>query len=240
MRRPALLALAAASTLVAAGTATASTDTAPVFSSERVYFHCTGPTKATNANLAAGSAIPTWDTSAPTGSVSGGAGCGTADPAFLVDGTAEKPTPTNLDGVWSGTFTGNLRSITVEAHAIYTGAARSGAFQFGVTPVVFVDGKRMVSDPATLRVTPVPSSTRASEKITFTLAGLNLTEDLDKDGKADAGPGTTKRTITVQLRNQFADVNGVVAWVFDTTEVPSGLTFNPGSPELVTAKLVAG
>jgi hypothetical protein len=235
MRRPALLALAAATGLVAAGTATASSTEPPTFRSERVYFHCTGPTKATNVNLAAGSAVPTWDTTAPTGSVTGGAGCGSADPALLVDGTAEKPTPTNLDGVWTGTFTGNLSSLTVEAHAIYTGAARSGAFQFGVTPVLFVDGVRKVTDPATLRITPVPSSTRASEKITFTLTGLNLTEDLDGDKVPDAGPGTKKRTITLQLRNQFADVNGVVAWVFDTTEVPAGITFNPATAEAVKA-----
>jgi hypothetical protein len=174
--------------------------------------------------------------------VTGGAGCGTADPAFLIDGTAERPSPTNLDGVWSGTFTGNLRSITVEAHAIYTRAARSGAVPFGVAPVVFVDGKRMVVEgtPAVVRVTPVPSSTRASEKITFTLTGLNLVDDLDKDGQADAGKGTTKRTITVQLRNQFVDANGAVAWVFDTIKVPAGLTFNPAAPEAVSAKLIAG
>jgi len=61
--------------------------------------------------------------------------------------------------------------------------------------------------------------------------GVILLEDLDKDGVADPGDGTVKHTVTLQLQHTYIDASPVGAWVWDTTEVPSGIVFNPATAE---------
>lgn len=229
LRRAAVV--GAALSAMAVTTASATAVASPTFNQQQVWFNCDGQqTKVVNANNAAlGGQVPGWDTSAPTASVSGGAGCGQLDPAFLI-ATVEDTAV--ADGAWSGTFTGNLSSLTVELHSIYAGTARAGT-KFGIIPRLYVDGQPLTFDKANLDVTPVRSSTGASEKITFSLTGLKLTEDLNKDGIPDPGSGTKQRKITLQVANRYIDGNAVGAWVWDTTEVPSGIVFNPPSAEPV-------
>src|SRR5687768_5213273 len=80
-------------------------DIHPTFKQEQVYFHCTGDLKVQNND----SPIQ-FSPTAPTESVEDGSGCGVVDPGFLIN-TA--PTGGPGDPAFSGTFTGNLKNMTV-------------------------------------------------------------------------------------------------------------------------------
>ena len=197
----------------------------PSFRSERVYFHCSG-TKAANADQLQGTA-PSWNTTAPTQSVQSGAGCGAADATGLAGTTPVNP----YDGAWQGTFTGNVKSLTVEAHMIYVGAARAAGV-VGAQVRLAIDGTEVIPAANRLvRVTPVKSSSGASEMIRFTITGL------EQFTEPEEGDGATERTFNLTLHSQYVDQNPLVAWVFDTTEVPSGITFNPVATEPVAINL---
>lgn len=196
----------------------------PTFRTEQNYFKCANTTKVENVNwLIFEEPLPGWSTTAPDKSVQAGAGCGTADPSFLANTTEDGGF---ADATWQGTFTGNLKAITVEAHNIYLGATRATG-SFTAQARLWVDGQE-VALPARLTTTTTPSSSRASEKITFSITGLNFI-DRNLDGTPADGNGTTERRITLQLRGIFLDGEAVSAWVWGTTEVPAGVTFNPGT-----------
>lgn len=201
----------------------------PTFTQQDVWFNCDGQdAKVVNASAK----IPGWDTTKPTASVQSGAGCGQLDPAFLIN-TVENTS--QADASWTGTFTGNLNQLTVELHSIYAGTARTGAQKFGFTPKLYIDGELISFDKAILEATPVPSATKASEMIRFSLTNLNVVDDLNADGIADPGPGTTEHTITLQAANQYINTNGLGAWVWDTSEVPAGISFNSATTEATQA-----
>ena len=203
----------------------ANAEIVPTLRSEQVYFHCSGDTKLANVTNADSGAVPSWDTTAPTGSVTQGAGCGWADPSPVRNTQSEGLS----DGVWKGFFNGNLDSLTVQAHAIGVGPGRSGANQT-VRVTLFVDGESVFGTDASgnasrreVVMKPVVSSSQASALFEFTITGLGLlTED---------GEGMSEREIAVTLASGSEPLQG---WVYDTTEVPSGITFNPATPAAVT------
>ena len=211
--RPVRLLLVLALVLAAAPAAADHGDIHPTKRTERTYFKCLGSNKVQNVDMAQGT-MPTWSTTAPTQSVQQGAGCGTAD-----TGVTNANQENAFDGVWKGTFTGNVDSITVEAHAIDSTPRATGSHP--ILAILTVDGEQLL--PQTRIVpTTVRSSTQASSKLTFSITGLPyLTED---------GDGTAVRTFTLSLKS-YADYPA--AWVWDTTEVPSGITFNPATLESV-------
>ena len=195
-------------------------DWVPNLRTERVYFHCEGATKV-HSTVADGSIG--WNTTAPTQSVTAGAGCGSPDGPVWGNNQASVQ-----DSHFEGTYTANLDSITVEAHNIYVGGARAGGpLSFNVR--LAVDGApRLGANGTQVNVTPVRSATGASEMVRFTITGLNLLTEFDD----------MEHHILLTLAGG-KQVNGqaydtVSAWVYDTTEVPSGLTFNPTTAETVT------
>jgi hypothetical protein len=178
---------------------------------ERVYFTCADDTKVQNASAAQGR-IPSWSTQAPTQSVQQGAGCGYYDNAVWISSVL----PSEMHRTtWEGTFTGNLDSLTIEAHNIYVGGGRVSEVFEGAVEVT-VDGAIMARD--FFSVTPQRSETGLSEAIVLSIAGLGLV--------AENGEGTFSRTVRVDLSSSGETQS---AWVWDTTEVPSGITFNPES-----------
>lgn len=89
-----------------------------------------------------------------------------------------------------------------------------------------IDGALFVDNVA-VNVTPVVSSTGLSELYELSITGIGLaTED---------GDGTTVHEITVYLDTDPSQANSI--WVWDTTEVPSGIVFNPAT--LATAQIQA-
>jgi hypothetical protein len=205
----------------------------PTLRTERTYFTCVGATKVQNVSMLQGQ-VPGWDTSAPTQSVQQGAGCGTADTALTNTSTVEN----GQDGAWKGTFTGNLKDLTIEAHMIDVGASRTDDV-FPVLIWLIIDGNTWIERTTQLDVPLVRSSTGASGMLKFSITGLGkITNVLDSNGNVidvktqglvtEDGDGTAVHEITLGLR-AFADYP--TAWVWDTTEVPSGITFNPATLE---------
>ena len=243
MRTGIRLAMAAAAMLTVAVSGPASATHGgihPSFRSERVYFHCAGPIKVQNVALIT-DGTPSWNTTEPDQSVQEGAGCGAVDPG-AARGSGQE---TIYDAPFSGTFTGNLRDFTVELHNLALSRVRPGEL-FTVRVRLSIDGTPVFAETAGqfVNVTPVASSTGASEKFLFSITELGCTRDIvDANGNVvgvktggfatENGDGTTEHEILLTI-DSFA-VNQASAWVWDTTEVPSGITFNPS--KLETAKL---
>lgn len=190
---------------------------------ERVWFTCGASTK---AHLQTSGSVP-WKLTAPTQSVQAGAGCGVVDNGLWGNNQVSVQ-----DAHFAGTYAGNLNQITVEAHNIYVGEARaSGPFTVNVR--LNIDGTDIYGATGKdVQVMPVRSSTGASEMIKFTMTNLNMLTEPDdiehnviftlSGGRQLANPGAGWPVREAQS-----------IWVYDTTEVPSGLTFNPTAAEAV-------
>ena len=204
--------------LVLAVAAPAVAVTEPTLRTERTWFHCAGTAKVQNAEYAQRN-VPSWTTTAPAQSVQQGAGCGYYENA---GGGYLGSNETTLDSIWEGSFTGNLDSITMELHNIHASAARAtGPFKLRAN--LLVDGVDVLDpDAPQIEVAPVPSSTKLSEMLRFTVTGIGL--------RTEEGDGQQVRRIRLIIRSLSEEQS---AWVWDTTEVPAGLTFNPAAPEAV-------
>jgi len=208
MRRGLLVALSGLLVLPLGGVATATHGGIhPTFRAEQNFFHCVGDTKVQNLSFAQGQ-VPSWNTTPPPGSVQAGNGCGYWDP--LINNNAPSPVP--FYALWRGKSTGNLKNFSVELHRLLPASGATLPNQFVL--FVEVDGEERFNGNIVL--TPTVSSSNASHKMQFTLQNLGYaTED---------GDGTQERTITLRLTS-FNETQSI--WVFDTTEVPAGITFNP-------------
>jgi hypothetical protein len=235
-RRRTLLAALSVSAATGLLAATGATAAGPAtYLPQQAWFHCAA-TKVGNVGAvgAATGGLPSWDTTRPTASVQSGAGCGSTNtPGFSGAGHAGL-----YDTVFAGTFTGNLRSMALELHSIYAGTGRADG-NVGVAVEVAVDGViyKVTATPAVVRVKAEPSATKLSEKVVFTLTGFPVFDDKNRDRIPDEGPGTTQRAITIKVRHGFIDANPLGAFVYDTTEVPSGVTFNPTADQGVVAEV---
>jgi hypothetical protein len=146
-------------------------------------------------------ANPSWSTAGPSRSVLDGAGCGAFDTAGAT------PIVT-----WTGRFTGNLDTADVELHnMLWMGTARQGStFRFSYT--FTADGQTVKQGTVTA---PIDAENYGiTEGIRFRITGIGL--------MPEEGNGTTVRTYALSVRA----ADGHNLWVWDTTEVPSGITFN--------------
>ena len=198
----------------------------PNLRTERVYFYCEGDTKV--HNTVTNDSVP-WDTTAPTQSVTQGAGCGTHDNPLQGNNQVSVQ-----DSHFGGLYEGNLDTLSVELHNIYVGQARSaGPLTFNVrlavdgVPILGATGKDVA-------VTPVRSSSGASEMVKFTITGIGLLTEAD-DFEHDVLMTISGGKVAAQSP-AFPIRDTLSAWVYDTTEVPSGLTFNPATTEAVTVQ----
>ena len=219
----------------------------PTLRSETVYFHCPGPTKAHQANYVAGAlsggSFANWNATAPTQSASEGAGCGGLD----WGGT----TNPFYDPMFKGEFTGNLKTMTVRIHNLLLGNATSGATEslriwgdIDGVPIFPASGRAV-------QVTPVVNSNGSTEMYEFTITNIGIIEDItDENGNVigtrtggavtETGDGTQVRTITLGIGLNGTNFGGdpaghkAGALVWDTTEVPGGITFNPAAPAAAT------
>jgi hypothetical protein len=210
----------------------------PTVRMERVYFHCNGPTKVGNLNLVTNGPV-SWNTSPPAGSVSDGEGCGNLDPG-AARGSNQA---TVYDAQFRGVFTGNLESLTVEVHNLLLNQIDlDGSYRIRVW--LTIDGETIVPDTTFVDVAPEASATGASHKFLFSVPDLGCSREvLDEEGNVvdvvtdglvrQDGDGTLEHDVLLTLDSWFTD--RASAWVYDTTEVPSGITFNPDA-ELAPAK----
>jgi hypothetical protein len=221
----------AAAAIAALGAVPAASQEAfePNLRSERVYFECGGE-KVHNVAQQQGT-TPTWSTTKPAQSVSAGAGCGSVDSVFT------QSAPGNLyDTTWAGAFEGNLDTVTVELHGIYVGPARATG-PYDVAVRLYVDGEALTLGEsglgANVAVKPVRSATGLSEKLVFSITDIGFVAEEEDDVHDVAlliqGGTTINRGPTV--------TNTVNGWVWGTTEVPAGITFNPA--ELAETRIAA-
>lgn len=169
----------------------------------RTYAHCGSSDKA----VLEGTTSYAMDETAPTKSFTANGGCGTLDSDKRDD-----------DGIeLTGTYTGNLDRLTVDAHVIDAGGVRVGVYEeIYANLSVTVDGKMVVAGEE-VHLTPIPSSTGVSRLLQFSVVGFGLT--------AEDQAGTHEVTIAL---NSASYIDGdQVAWVLDATEVQTGVVYSP-------------
>ncbi|MFN2545552.1 MAG: hypothetical protein ABR600_13430 [Actinomycetota bacterium] len=233
--------------IAAAWPAGADTSIRPTFRPSNVYFHCNGPTRVYNLNWLAGlgdvSTYVPWDANPPAGSVQDGAGC--------IGGDEGQVTNEVYDVCFAGTFTGNLRDLTVRLHEFLVGNTRAGSTQM-MRVYAEVDGIPVFPKGATaggydgraFTVTPQSENSGATALFEFSISNLGFAKevrdangnliDVQRGGVAlENGDGTEEHAfrIMVGLDTFVGDdpPTGADLWVWDTTEVPSGITFNPST-----------
>lgn len=217
----------------------------PKFKSQTTYFHCNGETILYQANwlAAAGgeSAYVPWDTSPPPGSVTDGNGCGGLD-------TGGGPNELG-DPVFKGTFSGNLRDMTVRIYDFVFPNTRQGPTQklkvyaeIDNIPLFPVGSMAGGYEGRMVTVTPQRGNAGTTDYYEFSITNIGFAEevldpsgnvvDVDTGGAAlEDGNGELEHSIKLLLG--LADGIGgdppsaIDFWVWDTTEVPSGITFNP-------------
>lgn len=172
------------------------------------YMTCGGPTKVQNANVHTAT-IPDWSTTKPAASFQSGAGCGFAD----VPLTSASPT-NEFDGYFTGTHGDAIEKAEIEAHSLVLSRVRAGETN-SIRLRLFVDGEEVYNNNIQA-MTPIASSTGASESFKFTVTGLNI-----KAGAAD-------RRIHVVLG---VAGQGAQAWVGGASEVPTHVTFTAPLPK---------
>lgn len=216
----------------------------PTFRSESVYFHCTGPTKLHTVNWQLGSGSVPWNTTAPTQSYLSGAGCGAPD-TFLYDTASDNP----YDVTFRGTFTGNLRHLTVRLHNLILGRART-VESTTMAVRLRIDGEDYlplgIGYGTQVDVIPVPSATGATELLEFSIKDIGTVTEIE-DGQGNVidvlttgvakedGDGTSEHEVVLQFNPFYTPLSNAFVW--DATEIASGMTFNP--PTLAAANVTA-
>ena len=239
-----IVALVSFAALAAASPAAATHGGAhPTFGKRDVWFHCAGPTKLQNVNWFTNGASP-WSATPPAQSVQQGAGCGAVEPGAYRNNATAPDNP--YDPSFKGTFTGNLRDMTVRIHNLVLSQARQ-ATTFPVRVRLLIDGQELLTNAGrNAVVTPVKSATGATELFEFSITNLGSAKEVrdaqgnlvrvDTEGLAtEDGDGVTEHEVILVVDS--VDATRSSGWVWDATEVPSGITFNP--PTLAAAKIVS-
>lgn len=214
----------------------------PTFRTEHAWFHCTGDTKLYNANwlmnLGAESVYMPWDTTPPAASATTGAGCGSYDLGGVTNPV--------YDPVFRGYFNGNLRDLTIRLHHLLLSNTRRGQ-PVSLTVQAAIDGVNLFpGDGKSVTVTPTPANMGVTEAFEVSITNIGFANDvLDAAGNVvgvetggaayEDGDGDDEHELTVFVGLTEYPRPGL--WVWDTTEVPSGITFNPLSlaPAQITA-----
>ena len=183
----------------------------PTLRTEQVFFHCGDGAKVQNASVAQGF-VPTWDTKLPAQSVQEGAGCGQYD--NILSGGINN----NADALWAGTFTGNLDSFNVQLHRMGDTVGATAPDLLSVT--LTIDG--VVRYEGDVTGNRVVNNMGVTHEVSFGFRNVNL--------KSEEGDGVTEHTVQLMVAS-YNETQSM--WVYDTTEVPAGITFNP-------SKLAAG
>ena len=193
--------------------------TGPLYCTQQVWFADSG-TKAGNAAAAGGGSYPTWDTTAPTTSVQGGAGGG-----FLTTGVgrqmaSDPQTDAATGATFNGQFTGALDNMMVDMFlfAPATAAADPAGAYVGSLEMD-IDGQQVLM-PSQVNLVLEPAGD-AVLKARFAITDLQAALDY---AELDSGPDVVHDIRFFFSAYGLVSATGVV--VYDTTEVPGGITFN--------------
>ena len=203
--------------------------TGPAYCTQQVWF-TDGGTKAGNLAATGATAFPTWDTTAPTTSVTGGAGGGFFSNGVGRQMASDPQTDAATGATFTGTFTGDLDNMIVELFMFAPATAAAdpaGAYVGSIE--LDIDGQQvMVPTQVNLQLEPAGD---AVLKTKFALT--DLTEAMQYAGVA-SGPDVAH---TVRFFfSAYGLVSATSVIVYDTTEVPAGITFNTATlPEGIVA-----
>lgn len=203
--------------------------TGPVFCTQQVWFSDSG-TKVGNLAGTGATSYPSWDTTAPATSVTGGAGGGFFTNGVNRQSVKEPQGDPVLGATFEGTFTGELDNMVVELYmfAPATQAASPPGAYIGSLELD-VDGQQVVV-PSQVNLQLDPAG-NAVLKTTVALTDLQA-------GMAFAGVETGP-DVEHDVRFYFSAyglASATAVIVYDTTEVPAGITFNvPTLPEGIVA-----
>lgn len=177
-----------------------------------VWFHATA---ARLGNAAAVTDYPTWDTTPPDTSVTGGAGGGTLATSTFHQTT--QPHDPNGAFVADGTYTGAIDTLAFELYLFPPAGMAQGETTFRVDAQLTIDGEA-IGNIGDLTV-PMETAGDAVQRIRFAwtdLADAIELWGLQLDGEHD---------IRVSVHGTGLATNGAF-FVYDTTEVPAGMVFN--------------
>ena len=193
----------------------------PEYLETPVFLTCPGSTKLGNVNSAAEGSLVGWDSTAPTASATAGAGCGTVE--TFIGSTA--PHNYVYDFVTQGTFTGNIKNITVRFWAIELAGSRA-LNEWTVNAHMDIDGVPILTfSPATLAHAPIAGDATSPARLyEVTINNVGFSSQADHE---------TEHEITLTLSSKFINGSGINMWVYDASEVPSGLIFNDTTPAAV-------
>lgn len=192
---------------------------------EATWFHRNGAR--INEYGEGGNSVPTWSTEEPTGSFQGGEGAMQLGfPASVVSGTAGED-HANSGAVFEGTYEGPIDVMDVTIHAFYSGYLSTGnpteRADFSVSTGLIIDGEPVLIPGAYLMedVTTKETGTPGLYEIRFAVTGIaEFMQDYDMalDGQHD---------IHLEIAPNYVNTQPVSFFVYDTTEVPGGIVFNP-------------
>lgn len=201
-----------------------------------VYFLCDGETKEGTVNALSSSHYSSWDTTKPSGSVTGGQGCGQADEGVF--GGIRPKTPYEFSAV--GFYTGNLDSLTFHMHDIFVGQRRlAGASTVDVR--VLVDGKSLFGNASTTNAAGTVSTEPADRRLAITPVGTGTTGAAALYEATVTGIDMLNLADNVEHEVVFniTTTEPLNVWAWGNTEAPSGITFNPTAPAKVVTAAVA-
>lgn len=160
---------------------------------------------------------PTWNTTPPAASVTGGAGGGYAGLRLADIAEARNP---NYRPTFSGSFTGTLDNL---AATLYLAAPVYQATDtaFPLLATLKVDGEIIFEQEAVEVDVPLQPAGQATDKIQFALTGIAAEmASYQMPNAAD-----TEHTVELSVINRYWG-DGHTVFLYDTTEVPSGFIFN--------------
>jgi hypothetical protein len=178
------------------------------------WFHLNG-SKVGNLAATGSQGHATFDTTKPTASVTTGAGGGHVANEFTQYGLGQDD-PTH-SAHFTGTFTGPIDNVAVE---LYMFTAQDQIFgEYGVLTTLIVDGTTLYqSDFVAGDVARMSSGGDAVQKINF--AFTNVYNALQGNGLG----GNGQHSVEVAVSPYFVGDDAI--YVYDTSEVPSGMIFN--------------
>lgn len=196
-----------------------------VYPEEQVWIH-EGETKVGNLTQHGDQPPAPWDTEPPTDSVAAGAGAGALSGLGSFESlVADAP----QSATFAGGFDGCLDTILVELYAFQptnrtgsSGSLEEAPHNFGAELVI--DGRTIaLGGPKEAATVPNPDG-QATYRLRFALTGVRAA--MERRGLTLDGAHDLQLTMTAW----FVNTNNVV-YVWDTTEVPAGLTFNGTADE---------
>jgi hypothetical protein len=193
--------------------------TGPSYCTGQVWFH-QGATKVGNLGATGRTSFPSWDATKPTTSVTGGAGGGYATQGAPRQSASDPATDPYVLPTFEGKFTGDIDNMLAEVYlfAPATAAAANPGAYVGSTELT-VDGQKLLM-PTQVDLTLQPAG-NAVLKGTFALTDIQAAMN---DAGLDTGPDAV-HTIRFSF-GAYGLVSATGVVVYDSSEVPSGITFN--------------